>query len=257
MPSLYSNKTRMSMLFETILEFLLTFSKFNYIIATKDGENLLSIAKNIKNLREKHGLTQQQMGVIAGVSDKAVSTWENGANVPRMGAIQKIADYFGIPKSDIVDDQIQPRPLPINALPVPETRKIPIRGDIACGKPMLAIEEVDEYADVPVGIPGDFVLRCHGDSMIGSQIIDGDLAHIKSQDDVQNGQIAAVEVDGEFDREATLKRIRKIYNRSDVLVAIELHAENPAFEVMRYDGEEMNSVHIRGLLVGVTRVVRQ
>ena len=64
----------------------------------------MSIGKNIKRIRESHDLTQAEFGKIAGVTDKAVSTWENGSADPRMGAIQRIADYFGIKKSDIIDD---------------------------------------------------------------------------------------------------------------------------------------------------------
>lgn len=64
----------------------------------------MSIGKNIKRLREQHGLTQAELGKIAGVTDKAVSTWENGSADPRMGAVQKMADYFGVKKSDILDD---------------------------------------------------------------------------------------------------------------------------------------------------------
>lgn len=70
----------------------------------------MSIANNIRVLRESHGLTQVEFGRIAGVSDKAVSTWENGTAEPRMGAIQKIADYYGIKKSEIIEDET-----PINA----------------------------------------------------------------------------------------------------------------------------------------------
>lgn len=64
----------------------------------------MPISENIKRLREAHGLTQAQFGKIAGVTDKAVSTWESGKKEPRMGAIQKIVDYFGINKSDILLD---------------------------------------------------------------------------------------------------------------------------------------------------------
>lgn len=64
----------------------------------------MSIADNIKKLREQHGLTQAEFGEIAGVSDKAVSTWENGTAEPRMGAIEKIAKHFNISKGSIVDD---------------------------------------------------------------------------------------------------------------------------------------------------------
>ena len=65
----------------------------------------MGISENIKEIRRKYSLTQQQLGEIAGVSDKAVSTWESGTAEPRMGAIQKIAEHFNIPMSEIVDEQ--------------------------------------------------------------------------------------------------------------------------------------------------------
>lgn len=67
----------------------------------------MPIGENIKHLRESRGLTQAQFGAIAGVSDKAVSTWESGTREPRMGVIEKISQYFGIAKSDLLfgDDE--------------------------------------------------------------------------------------------------------------------------------------------------------
>lgn len=73
----------------------------------------MRIADNIKRIREQYQLTQEDLGKIAGVSNKAVWTWENGTAVPRMGAIQRIADRFGIPKSVIIDcdlDKVMIRP---------------------------------------------------------------------------------------------------------------------------------------------------
>ena len=64
----------------------------------------MGIGENIKILRERFDLTQQDIGDIAGVSDKAVSTWEKGEKSPRMGAIQKIADHFNIKKSQLIED---------------------------------------------------------------------------------------------------------------------------------------------------------
>lgn len=49
----------------------------------------MDIKDNIKALRIKYKLTQTELGKIAGVSDKAVSTWEKGNALPRMGALQK------------------------------------------------------------------------------------------------------------------------------------------------------------------------
>ena len=66
----------------------------------------MSISTNIKYIRECHGMSQQQLGEIAGVSDKAVSTWELGYKTPRMGAIEKLSQYFNIPKSKILDDDL-------------------------------------------------------------------------------------------------------------------------------------------------------
>lgn len=67
----------------------------------------MNVAESIKRLRESRDMTQEQLGAIAGVSAMAVSQWENGRAVPRMGAIQKMADYFRIPKSAIMGDEGQ------------------------------------------------------------------------------------------------------------------------------------------------------
>lgn len=71
----------------------------------------MSIANNIKYLRESHDLTQTEFADLFGVTDKAVSTWEIGTRTPRMGVIQKIADYFHIAKSDILEDNYNPHNL--------------------------------------------------------------------------------------------------------------------------------------------------
>lgn len=74
----------------------------------------MGISENIKLLREQYGLSQKELGQIAGVSDKAVSTWEQGIKEPRMGAIQKIADHFGIQKSNIIEDNgLQSQSVPL------------------------------------------------------------------------------------------------------------------------------------------------
>ena len=64
----------------------------------------MNVSQSIRQLRERHDMTQEQFGKIAGVSAMAVSQWENGRAVPRMGAIQKLSDFFGIPKSEIIGD---------------------------------------------------------------------------------------------------------------------------------------------------------
>lgn len=64
----------------------------------------MSIGDNIKKIRSDNNLTQEEFGKIAGVSSMAVSQWENGRAVPRMGAIQRLADYFHVSKGDLIDE---------------------------------------------------------------------------------------------------------------------------------------------------------
>ena len=206
----------------------------------------MSIAENIKRIRLEHGLSQAELGKIAGVSDKAVSTWELGIKVPRMGAVEKMANYFGIAKSAIVDD-VQPAPakkptIPPGFMPMPKMRKVPLIGAIACGDPITAIQNREGEIDAPEDMRCDFALRCKGDSMIGAGIHDGDAVYINIQPEVENGEIAAVRIGDE----ATLKRV---YIHQDY---IELRPENPAYESIIRRKEEMNDVHIEGKAVGYT-----
>lgn len=67
----------------------------------------MNIVANIKYLRKLFELSQKDLGVIAGVTDKAVWAWEQGAREPRMGALQRLADHFGIKKSDIIDGDLE------------------------------------------------------------------------------------------------------------------------------------------------------
>ena len=205
----------------------------------------MSIAENIKKIRLEHELSQADLGKIAGVSDKAVSTWELGIKIPRMGAVEKMANYFGIPKSAILDDA-QPapasRPIPPGFEPMPKMDWVPLVGRIACGTPITAEENVEQMVCVPSRWHSTFTLTCKGDSM-EPRIHDGDLVAIRSQPEVEQGEIAAVLIGDE----ATLKHVYLHEN------FIELRPENPAFESIILTKEEMNNVVIEGKAVGLCR----
>lgn len=64
----------------------------------------MGISENIKILRERYNLTQEQLAEIAGVTNKAVSAWETAGKDPRMGAIERIAKRFGLKKSNLIED---------------------------------------------------------------------------------------------------------------------------------------------------------
>ena len=55
-----------------------------------------SFGNFISTLRERCGLSQYQLGVLVGVSDKAVSKWENGASKPRLGTIRKLSEVLDV-----------------------------------------------------------------------------------------------------------------------------------------------------------------
>jgi repressor LexA len=151
----------------------------------------MGISENIKLLRQLHGLSQKEFGIIAGVSDKAVSTWENGTKEPRMGVIQKIADHFGLQKSNIIEDN----GLDLNAIhtskPAPaiqpvtfETLPVPLIGDIAAGTPINAEQNIQDYIPVNRAVVdrcnGEcFCLKVEGSSMI-PEICDGDIIVVDS-----------------------------------------------------------------------------
>lgn len=133
-----------------------------------------------------------------------------------------------------------------NIIPMPEMRKIPLLGRIACGAPILAEQHIEEYIDIPKNIHADFALTCQGDSMINARIFDGDIVYIRQQDTVESGEIAAVLIDND----ATLKRIRIFDDH------ISLEPENPQYRPIVLWGEEMNTVRILGKAIAFTSSVR-
>ena len=136
-----------------------------------------------------------------------------------------------------------------NILPLPQTKKVPLLGDIACGVPILAVENVAEYVDMDTDIHADFALRCNGDSMINARIFDGDIVYIRQHPEVENGEFAAVLI-GTMDTEATLKRV---YRTED---SLRLCAENPSYKDIVFFKEEINSVRILGKAVAFLSAVR-
>ena len=205
----------------------------------------MSIGTNIKMLRTNAGLSQAELGKIAGVTDKAVSTWEADIKTPRMGAVERMASYFGVPKSAILDDGYQTTiHIPAGFEPLPKMVKRPLVGSIACGEPITAEENIEDYVDVPEDAQCDFCLRCKGDSMIDAGIHDGDLVYIHIQPEVENGQIAAVRIDGE----ATLKRV--FWDKGSQV--LQLVPANSSYMPKVYSGQSLENVHIEGRAVGFT-----
>lgn len=106
-----------------------------------------------------------------------------------------------------------------------ETAAVALVGQVACGTPIYAEENVQEYYRFPVALLGKgnfFLLRAKGESMIDAGISDGDLVLIRQQNTAEPGQIVVALIDDE----ATLKRFypEPEHHR------IRLHPENETME---------------------------
>lgn len=207
------------------------------------------MAQRIKELRQARGLTLEQVADVVGVGKSTVRKWETGmiANM-RRDKIASLAKALGTTPAYLMGweepkSQIPSHP---NIIPMPEMKKVPLIGNIACGAPILAEEHITEYVDIPKHIPADFALTCKGDSMINARIFDGDIVYIRQQSTAENGEIAAVLID----EEATLKRVR-LYDDH-----ISLEPENPQYRPLVYWGEEMNTVRILGKAIAFTSSIR-
>lgn len=200
----------------------------------------------LKQRRKELGLTLAQIADAMGVAEATVQRWESG-NIKsiRHEKISKLAEILMVSPSALMGWE-QSESLPANIIPMPEMRKIPLLGTIACGAPVFADEHMDGEVDIPSNIHADFALVCKGDSMINARIFDGDIVYIRKQETVENGEIAAVLIDNE----ATLKRF-KLYNDH-----ISLEPENPMYKPLVFWNEEMNEVRIIGKAVAFTSSVR-
>lgn len=137
----------------------------------------------------------------------------------------------------------------IGAIQIPSQYKAgqtilaPVVGSVACGQPILAIQNIEFTASLPVEIFGDqelYGLYAQGDSMIGVGIFDGDLIFYLPTSSANDGDIVVALIG---DESATVKRY---YKRKEGVV---LHPENP-----NYQDIVTKDVKIQGI---VKRVVRR
>lgn len=199
----------------------------------------------IREARKAAGLTQRQLADKVNVSNTSISNWEKNLSRPDPDTIQYLCWALNVQPNYFFAVESSPS-LPPNIIPMPEMRKIPLVGTIACGEPILAEENIEDYVNIPKDMAGDFALTCKGDSMINARIFDGDIVYIRQQDTVDNGEIAAVLIDGE----ATLKRVRLFDDH------ISLEPENPMYKPLVYWNEEMNTIRILGKAVAFTSAIR-
>lgn len=207
----------------------------------------MTVGTRIKKAREAADMTQEELGVICGTTKQSIFKYETGVvtNIP-LDRLEKIAEALKVSPAYLMGWDESPAPSIPGILPLPAGRSYPLLGEIACGTPILADENISEYVQFPGDLDADFCLRCRGDSMVDARILDGDVVFIRKQPEVANGEIAAVLIDGE----ATLKRV---YRSADALTLV---AANASYAPMVYTGSQLAAVTILGKAVAFLSSVK-
>lgn len=175
------------------------------------------LSNNLNDLINKKRKTQADVVRDLEIPEATIRSWFNGEKYPRIDKIQILADYFNVPRSRITEEQTGVMQRVSNLV------KVPILGTITCGEPILVEENIEDYREeiadlLPTG--NIFYLKTRGDSMTPT-IPENSFVMIREQADVEDGEIAAVLVNG--DEEATLKRVKR---QGDIIMLV---ADNPSY----------------------------
>ena len=181
------------------------------------------------------GIKRSKMLADLGIPSSTFSTWKKKDAAPDRKYLVALSDYLGLStdyiltgeKEDIKKIKLDDEPIQIRVL-----------GKVAAGVPIEAVEDVigEETISKKMAETGDyFGLRISGDSMEPT-IHHGSIVIVRQQDDVENGDIAIVIVNGE---DATCKKIEKFEN------GIMLIPINKAYEEKFYTNEEIEKLPVR------------
>jgi repressor LexA len=219
----------------------------------------VTIGEIIKHYRTANDLSMDNFGKLASLSKAYISILERGSNprnnkpvIPSIDTLRAIAQAMNMDLNELInllDDnqkiKLSENEIPEGFSPPPEMVLKPLVGKIACGTPILAEQNIEDYINVPKDVKCDFLLTCDGDSMIDAGIRSGDVVYLIKQPDIDyNGQIAAVRVDGE----ATLKKVFKYQDK------VVLQPANANYEPLVYIKEEINDLVIEGIATGFTHI---
>ncbi|NNU89799.1 transcriptional repressor LexA [Anoxybacillus sp. CHMUD] len=195
------------------------------------------VGEKIKEFRLKRGMSQEELADLLGTTKQTVSRYETGERKANQDILFKLSEIFNVSIDDFFPSKKETVLKTVNLA----FTKLPIVGAVSCGNGVLAYQEIEGYEEVPTSwLNGGeyFFLRAKGDSMINARIMDGDLLLIRRQDDVENGEIAAVLIDDEI----VLKRV---YKTNGTII---LQSENPMYKPIILNRNDMKDVRIIGKL---------
>ncbi|WP_182188331.1 transcriptional repressor LexA [Pectinatus frisingensis] len=184
------------------------------------------------------GINQTKLSRVTGINKSSICEYLSGSYEPKQKNVLKIAAALNIPPEHFWGMQLSSQ---VKNADNDSVRKIPLIGRIAAGRPILAVQDFDEYIPCCDNIKADFCLRISGDSMINARIYDGDIVFIREQAEVNDGEIAAVLIDDS----TTLKRVYKYGSM------IQLRSENPKYKPMEFNRNNCSDIRILGKAVAL------
>jgi len=217
----------------------------------------IEIGRRIRDKRKELGMTLQDVARAANVAASTVQRYEAGKfDRIKLPVLEAIADALKVnpewlslktddlrklePLGPVDDVRLQSRYLDI--YPYKPTHRIPILGRISAGLPLYADENIEGYMVTELNGGAEyFALRVKGDSMTAARIFDGDILVVRRQDQVENGQIAVVLVNGD---EATVK---KFYRNGSTVILVP-QSLNPEHQTQVYDATK-TVIKVLGLVV--------
>lgn len=188
--------------------------------------NKITMSNNLKKYLKINNVSRNQLSESLGISYSTISDWINGKAYPRIDKIEMMANYFGINKSDLVEEHSKEEKT--------QGLKIPVLGTVAAGIPISAVEDILDYEEVPQSWENQgefFALKIKGDSM-EPRMESGDVVIVKQQPDANSGDTVIVLVNGD---DATCKKLQKTDN------GIMLVSTNPKYPPMFYSTEDIQT----------------
>lgn len=202
----------------------------------------MTLGEKIKKRREELNLTQEELAEKLGYKSRStINKVELGKNDLTQSKIIAYAKALDTTPNYLMDydNNIEPISLERNVV------KIPVLGRIPAGIPMEAIEDINDYIEIPeswlVGGAEYFSLEIKGDSM-SPRYETGDIVIFRKQETCETNDDCAVMVNGD---DATFKRIERLEN------GILVKPLNPDYDTKFYTNQEIEEVPIRVIGVAV------
>ena len=153
----------------------------------------------IKEARKASKLTQRQVSEALNVTAATYSRYENNLIQPDPQTLLKISKILNVSVDYLLGVETQQ--------PSSQGVKIPVLGRVVAGIPIEAVTDILDYEEIPAAMAASgeyFALRVQGDSM-APRIKEGDVVIVRRQQEVENGEVAIVLVNG---NEATIKEVQ-------------------------------------------------